>query len=109
MLGKFLISPQPANGNVISVLGNTQFGITGVPDHIVFRFTDGRSERADGFEHVLVHDGRLKPAECGGPLYDTDGRFYGINIARFSRTSTLAIPAILISKFVEILNFIQVR
>ena len=108
-IGKFLISPQPANGNVISVLGNTQFGITGVPDHIVFRFTDGRSERADGFEHVLVHDGRLKPAECGGPLYDTDGRFYGINIARFSRTSTLAIPAILISKFVEILNFNQVR
>lgn len=198
-IGKFLISPQPDNGNIISVLGNTQFGVAGVPDppfigfdtsledgklmiskispgspastanlddgdelvsfngtpmqkpedlikvmagskvldtvniqynrgrspfkarlvlvskkppvpsHIAFHFTDGRSERADGFDHVLVHDGRLKPAECGGPLYDTDGRFYGINIARFSRTSSLAIPAIIVSKFVEILNFNLVK
>jgi len=190
-LGKFLISPQPNSGNIISVLGNTQFGVVGepdtpftgigtrledgklmitkispyspasaanldegdellsfngtpmqkpedlvkelagfkvrdtvsigykrgrrpfktqivlaskkplTPDHVAFRFTDGRSERADGFDQVLVHDGRLKPAECGGPLYDAAGQFYGINIARFSRTSSLAIPAVLISKFVK--------
>jgi len=69
--------------------------------HIAYRFTDGRSERRDGFQSVLVHDGKLKPAECGGPLYDTDGNFYGINIARVSRTSSLTIPATVLSKFVK--------
>ncbi|WP_316815983.1 trypsin-like peptidase domain-containing protein [Pedobacter nyackensis] len=69
--------------------------------HIAYRFTDGRSERRDGFKSVLVHDAKLKPTECGGPLYDIDGNFYGINIARVSRTSSLAIPVALISKFVK--------
>jgi serine protease Do len=69
--------------------------------HIAYRFTDGRSERRDGFKSVLVHDGKLKPTQCGGPLYDIEGNFYGINIARVSRTSTLAIPAAVLSKFVK--------
>lgn len=69
--------------------------------HIAYRFTYGRSERRDGFKSVLVHDGKLKPSECGGPLYDIDGNFYGINIARVSRTSSLAIPAMVLSKFVR--------
>jgi serine protease Do len=69
--------------------------------HIAYRFTDGRSERRDGFKSVLVHDGKLKPAECGGPLYDIDGNFYGINIARVSRTSSLAIPVAILNKFVK--------
>jgi len=69
--------------------------------HIAYRFTDGRSERRDGFKSVLVHDGKLKPSECGGPLYDIDGNFYGINIARVSRTSSLAIPVAILSKFVR--------
>lgn len=69
--------------------------------HIAYRFTDGRSERRDGFKSVLVHDGKLKPAECGGPLFDIDGNFYGINIARVSRTSSLTIPVLTLSKFVR--------
>lgn len=69
--------------------------------HIAYRFTDGRSERRDGFNQILVHDGQLKPAECGGPLYDIDGNFYGINIARVSRTSSLAIPATVVLKFIK--------
>lgn len=69
--------------------------------HIAYRFTDGRSERRDGFKSVIVHDATLKPAECGGPLYDLEGNFYGINIARVSRTSSLAIPAMVLSKFVK--------
>jgi serine protease Do len=69
--------------------------------HIAYRFTDGRSERREGFNHVLIHDGKLKPAACGGPLYGIDGQFYGINIARLSRTSSLAIPAAIVSKFVR--------
>jgi serine protease Do len=69
--------------------------------HIAYQFTDGRSERRDGFNQVLVHDARLKPAACGGPLYDIEGNFYGINIARLSRTSTLALPVSVLNKFVR--------
>lgn len=69
--------------------------------HIADQFTDGKSKRRYGFEHVFVHDGQLKPSECGGPVFDSKGQFYGINIARFSRTSTLAIPAKNVSEFVR--------
>lgn len=69
--------------------------------HIAYRFTDGRSERRSDFNKVLVHDGKLKPSECGGPLYGIDGKFYGINIARLSRTSSLAIPAAVVCKFIK--------
>jgi len=68
--------------------------------HIADQFTDGRSKKRYGFEHVFIHDGQLKPSECGGPVFDSKGKFYGINIARFSRTSTLAIPAKIVSDFV---------
>ncbi|RYE55068.1 MAG: serine protease [Sphingobacteriales bacterium] len=68
--------------------------------HIADQFADGKSDRRFGFDHVLIHDGQLKPTECGGPVFDTKGNFYGINIARFSRTSTLAIPVGVVSKFV---------
>lgn len=69
--------------------------------HIAYQFTDRRSERRDGFNQVLVHDARLKPADCGGPLYDMEGNFYGINIARLSRTSSLALPVSVLNKFVK--------
>jgi len=189
-LGKFLISPQPQQAGVISVLGNTQFAIAKGPNpafigittnekdgkiiismvqprspaniaalqtgdeivsfngkklvkaedlaremahyrindtlnlqlnrsgvaynkqvvlkarrlnerHIAYQFTDGRSERRDGFNQVLVHDARLKPAACGGPLFDLEGKFYGINIARLSRTSSLALPVAVLNRFVK--------
>jgi len=64
-------------------------------------FLEGKSLRRDNFKEVFVHDGRLAPSECGGPLFDTKGNFYGINIARLSRTSSLAIPAPLIVQFVK--------
>ncbi|SMD05392.1 trypsin-like peptidase domain-containing protein [Pedobacter africanus] len=69
--------------------------------HMAAKFADGRSVRFSGFEKVIIHDGRLKPVECGGPLYGVDGEFYGINIARFSRTSSLAIAAPVVRKFIE--------
>ncbi|WP_316836614.1 serine protease [Pedobacter nutrimenti] len=65
------------------------------------KFMDGVSLRRDDFKEVLVHDGQLKPSECGGPLLDTKGNFYGINIARLSRTSSLAIPAPMVVRFVK--------
>lgn len=70
-------------------------------DHAAERFTDGKSDRRDGFRKAFVHDGKLKPAECGGPVFDLKGNFMGINIARYSRTSSIAIST------AEILDFIQ--
>lgn len=69
--------------------------------HIADQFTDGKSERRFGFSSVFVHDSKLKPTECGGPVFDMEGVFYGINIARFSRTSSIAIPAGTIADFVK--------
>lgn len=65
------------------------------------RFAGGKSQRRDGFTNVFAHDTSLKPSECGGPVFDLDGNFLGINIARYSRTSSLALTASEIRKFVE--------
>lgn len=67
------------------------------------KFLYGKSERRDGFANVFVHDAQLKPVECGGGVFDLDGNLMGMNIARFSRTSSLAIPAS------ELLNFLEVQ
>ncbi len=53
----------------------------------------GVSGRRDGFPAVLQHDTVLKPADCGGPLVDLDGRVVGINIARGGRVETYAVPS----------------
>jgi len=68
--------------------------------HAAERFTDGKSDRRDGFKNAFVHDGKLKPAECGGPLFDLQGNFIGINMARFSRTSCIAITSAEVRNFV---------
>ncbi|WP_316789739.1 S1C family serine protease [Pedobacter frigoris] len=72
-----------------------------VRTHIADQFTDGKSERRFGFDRVFVHDSKLKPTECGGPVFDMEGMFYGINIARFSRTSSIAVPAKTVADFVK--------
>ena len=51
------------------------------------------SERRTGFPTILQHDTVLKPADCGGPLVDLDGRVIGINIARAGRTESYAVPS----------------
>ena len=53
----------------------------------------GVSGRRDGFPVVLQHDTVLKPADCGGPLVDLDGRAVGVNIARGGRVETYAVPS----------------
>jgi serine protease Do len=71
--------------------------ITGHPaDH----FAGGKSIRRDGFENVFVHDARITPTECGGPVFTATGNWVGINIARLSRTSTIALPASVIKHFI---------
>ncbi|WEK17521.1 MAG: trypsin-like peptidase domain-containing protein [Candidatus Pedobacter colombiensis] len=91
-----------APGDTITIQGiregnsyNLNVALTKMPVrftvHPADQFDGGKSFRLDGFEQVFAHDAILKPEECGGPVFDLDGKFYGINIARFSRTSCLVI------------------
>jgi len=69
--------------------------------HVAERFLDGKSIRKDGFENIFVHDARLKPSDCGGPVFDMKGKFVGINMARYSRTSSIALNAVEVKRFIE--------
>jgi serine protease Do len=71
------------------------------PNHIAYHYTGGRSSRSDGFNRVFVHDAAITPQECGSPVFDLSGRFYGINIARHSRTSTIVMPIDVITGFLN--------
>jgi serine protease Do len=64
-------------------------------------FNGGKSIRRDGFTQVFSHDGRVKPEECGGPVFDLKNRFCGINIARSSRTTTLVVPTEVLLRLIE--------
>lgn len=70
-------------------------------NHFADQIMGGKSIRCDGFEKVFSHDAAIGSADCGGPVFDTNGRFYGINIARFSRTSTLISPVTVIFDFLK--------
>jgi len=69
-------------------------------NHPAEMFPGGKSNRRDGFKQVFTHDGIIEPAGCGGPVFDFKGNFWGINIARYSRVSCLAIPANTIYRFI---------
>ncbi|TCC97418.1 S1C family serine protease [Pedobacter psychroterrae] len=69
--------------------------------HPVDMFVGGKSSRRDGFDAVFAHGAKIRPEQCGGPVFDTAGHFYGINIARFGRASTIAIPAKTILAFIK--------
>lgn len=62
-------------------------------DHPADNFAGGKSSRRDGFSNVFLHDGRVKANECGSPVFDANNKFCGVNIARFSRTITVVLPA----------------
>lgn len=62
------------------------------PGHPAGHPIGGTSTRKDGFPKVFATDARLHPEECGAPVFDTKGVFYGISTARFSRTSALVVP-----------------
>lgn len=69
--------------------------------HPADMFTGGKSTRRDGFARVFAHDAVLTPDQCGGPVFDAAGGFQGINIARYSRTSTIVIPADVVWEFMR--------
>ncbi len=69
-------------------------------------FLDGRagrlSQRRTGFIDVIQHDIPVAPEQCGGPLLDRSGNLLGINIARRSRESTLALPVEMVLKWMKL-------
>jgi len=69
--------------------------------HVSYEYPGGRSNRSDGFKNVLIHDAAIKADKCGGAVFNSSGEFYGINIARRSRTSTIIMPVTLIAKFIK--------
>jgi serine protease Do len=72
-----------------------------IANHPAGLFTGGKSIRRDGFNKVFVHDSAIRADECGGPLFNVQGHFVGINIARLSRTSTVAIPAFILKSLIS--------
>ncbi len=49
--------------------------------------------RCSGFGEVIHHDLVLPPSAMGSLLVDLDGNILGLNIARYDRCKTIAIPA----------------
>ena len=60
-----------------------------------------KSGRRDGFSQVIPHDADLKPENCGGPIFDLEGNFVGLNIARNSRVRSYALPRAIIEDLVD--------
>ncbi len=69
--------------------------------HVADSFAGGPSLRRTGFESVFCHDAHAEPEQCGGPIFDLTGQFIGINIARYSRTCSYALPGDLVRQSVE--------
>jgi len=64
-----------------------------VGGHTAEQFIGSRSDRADDFKKVFAYDATIRSDQCGSPVFDLEGKFIGINIARFSRTTTLVLPS----------------
>lgn len=69
--------------------------------HVSFDYAGGRSDRSDGFKNILIHDAAIKADECGSPVFNSAGDFYGINIARRSRTSSIIMPVTELAAFLK--------
>ena len=60
-----------------------------------------KSGRRDGFSEVIPHDADLDPENCGSPIFDLEGKFVGLNIARNSRVRSYAIPRSIVKALVD--------
>lgn len=61
--------------------------------HPADMFEGGKSSRRDGFTRVWFSDAHVRSTDCGAPVFDEQGRFSGMVIARFSRTATVILHA----------------
>ncbi|MDA7627711.1 S1C family serine protease [Verrucomicrobia bacterium] len=59
------------------------------------------SDRRTGFQKIIQHDMPLSPKSMGGPLMDLEGQVLGINIARYDRVATYALPADLVQSLIQ--------
>lgn len=59
------------------------------------------SDRRTGFKQIIQHDTPLTPQAMGGPLVTFDGKVIGINIARYDRVATFALPSALVQSLIE--------
>ncbi|MFI5380275.1 MAG: S1C family serine protease [Tepidisphaerales bacterium] len=82
-LGKRAAATQPSRAEIMNSMGGPL------------------SLRNNGFPDIFQHDTVLKPADCGSPVVDLDGKAIGINIARAGRTESYAIPADVVKAVVE--------
>ncbi len=78
---------------ITATLGRRPKGLGGDRGEFQNRMGSALSNRRGGFPKILQHDTVIKPADCGGPLVDLDGKAVGINIARAGRTESYAIPS----------------
>ena len=56
------------------------------------------SKRRTNLPLAIQHDGTVWADQCGGPLINLQGQTIGINIARYDRVCTFALPADLVQK-----------
>ncbi len=59
------------------------------------------SNRRTGFQEIIQHDSPLPPKAMGGPLFNLEGRAIGINIARYDRVATFALPSALVQTLIN--------
>ncbi len=52
----------------------------------------GLSARSDDFPEVIHHATPVPANQMGGAVFDLEGRWLGLNIARFDRVTTFALP-----------------
>ena len=68
-------------------------------------FLDGRSGdlsiRRSGFANVIQHDASLAASDMGRPIFSSDGRLVGINIAKRARESVLALPIEVVERLIS--------
>lgn len=69
--------------------------------HVADDLIGGKSLRRDGFSLAISHDADIRPEECGSPVFDLNGQFLGINIARSSRVRSYVIPRTIIKQFTD--------
>ena len=59
------------------------------------------SDRRTNFPSALTHDGVVWAKDIGGTVVNLNGEAVGLNIARYGRTATYALPADHAKKLIE--------